>query len=370
LEDYFIIFGAILQAQTIHRVVSQISLITTTIRYTLNPMIQKVRLSRLFIASTLLSTILCAQEVSPTKRTLSFQSLKPSPTHCQLGLKAQFLDDTTLLISNPICAKGGVESSHQHALANLDGNIRNSIELGQGSRYAYIGPPGYLLFPAEHPGWLIFDTDLHPKGTLPIPSGEFPGNIVLSPSRTAVALSSGTPGDHYSTYHWQLLTGNPLSKTAEYTGPLPFPGITDAGAVAPVGKSKLADFEPIPGDLWFFDTHYQLTRRSNTGTETALPEATWLAPESKETWCSEELSVSQQRHILVHCMTTYYLPRAIGGFLTHGLPLFHLRYVVYDATGKILTKGTYPFDSPPSLSPNGRLLALTQEKNVILYDLP
>jgi hypothetical protein len=97
-------------------------------------MIQKVRLSRFFIASALLSNILCAQGVSPTKRIVSFQGLKPSPTHCQLGLKAQFLDDTTLLISNPICAKGGRDSSYQHAIANLDGNIRSSIELGEESR--------------------------------------------------------------------------------------------------------------------------------------------------------------------------------------------------------------------------------------------
>jgi hypothetical protein len=332
-------------------------------------MIQKAKLLRL-IASTFLSTTLCAQVASTTKRIVSFQGLKPSPTHCQLGLKAQFLDDTTLLISNPICAKGGVESSHQHALASLDGNIRNSIELGQGSGYAYIGPPGYLFFPADHQGWLIFDTDLHPKGNLSIPSGEFPGNIALSPSRTAIALSSGSPSDHYSSYHWQLLARNPLTKTGEYTGPLPFPGITDSGALTPVGKSTLASFEPTSGELWFFDTHYQLTRRFKTGTETTLPEAAWLAPESRENWCSEKISASQPRHILVSCMTTYYLPRAIGGFLTHGLPLYHLRYVVYDATGKILTKGTYPFDSPPSLSPNGRVLVLTQGKNVILYDLP
>jgi hypothetical protein len=335
-------------------------------------MIQKAKLPLLLITSALLSTILCAQEVSPIKRTLSLQGLKPSPTHCQLGPKAQFLDDTTLLISNPICVKGGVESSHQHALASLDGKIRNSIELGEGSRYAYIGPQGYLFFPADHQGWLIFDTDLHPKGTLPIPSGEFPGSIALSPSRTAVALSSDAPGDHTDPYHWQLLAGNPLTKTGEYTGPLPFPGITDAGALEStlLDKPKLVSFEINPGESWFFDAHYQLTRRSKAGTESTLPEAAWLAPESRETWCSEKISASQPRHILVDCMTTYYLPRAIGGFLTHGLPLYHLRYVVYDATGKILTKGTYSFDSPPSLSPNGRLLALTQGKNVILYDLP
>jgi hypothetical protein len=334
-------------------------------------MIQKVRLSPLFITSTLLSTILCAQEVSPTKRIVSFQGLKPSPTHCQLGLKAQFLDDTTLLISNPICAKGGRYSSYQHAIANLDGNIRSSIELSESSNRAYIGPPGYLFFPADQQGWLIYDTGLQPKWRVPIPSGEFPGGIALSPSRTAAALSSHAAGD-YSKYHWQLFTGEPLARIGEYTGQLPFPGITDAGAIeyALAGQPKLVSFEINPGESWFFDAQYQLTRRSKSGTESTLPEAAWLAPESRETWCSEKISASQSRHILVDCRTSYYLPRAISGFLTHGLPLYHLRYVVYDTTGQILTKGTYPFDSPPSLSPNGRLLALTQGKNVILYDLP
>lgn len=340
--------------------------------YTLNRMTQKFRLSRPFTTFTLLSTIVCAQEVLLTKHVVSFQGLKPSPTHCQLGLKAQFLDDTTLLISNPICAKGSRYSSYQYAIANLDGNIRSSVELSESSNCAYIGPPGYLFFPADQQGWLIYDTRLQPKWRVPIPSGEFPGSVALSPSRTAAALSSDAPSDHTGPHNWQLFAGDPLKKTGEYTGPLPFPGITDTGAVEPtlLGKPKLVSFEPNPGELWFFDTHYQLTRRFKSGTETKLPEAAWLAPESQETWCSEKLSASQPGHILVSCMTTYYLPRAIGGFLTHGLPLYHLRYVVYDATGNVLTKGTYPFDSPPSLSPNGRLLALTQGKNVILYDLP
>ena len=115
---------------------------------------------------------------------------------------------------------------------------------------------------------------------------------------------------------------------------------------------------------------YQLTRQSN-GIETLLPEASWLAPpESPQTWCRHELSISQPRHVLVSCQTTHYLPRAIGGLLTHGLPLYHLRYVVYDPTGKTLLKGEYPFDSPPALSPSGHLLALTQGNDVVLYDLP
>src|SRR5258707_3232624 len=110
LNDYFIIFGATLASP--NDTSSRLPKIPDHNDNSIYPesddserMIQKVRLSRLFIASTLLSTILCAQEVSPTKRTLSLQGLKPSPTHCQLGLKAQFLDDTTLLLSNPICAK-------------------------------------------------------------------------------------------------------------------------------------------------------------------------------------------------------------------------------------------------------------------------
>jgi hypothetical protein len=330
-------------------------------------MIQYLKMSRLFVASVLLGTFLCAQNTPLTKRTISFQGLKPSPTHC-LNLRAQFLDDNTLLISNPICAKNGVESSHQHALANLDGNVQSSVELGQGSRYAYIGPPGYLFFPADHQGWLIYDTALQPKWNVPIPPGEFPGRIALSPSRTAVALSSRTNGP----YHWQLFAGNPLTKVGEFTGSLPFPGITDTGTVKSEhpGKPNLDSVEPTPGELWFFDAHYQLTRQSNTGTDSLLPEAAWLAPEDKEGWCSEELSASHPSHILAYCMTSHYLPRAVGGFVTHGLPLYRLRYVVYDATGNILIKGTYPFDSPPSLSPNGHLLAVTQGKGVILYNLP
>jgi hypothetical protein len=156
-------------------------------------MIQKAKLLRL-IASTFLSTTLCAQVASTTKRIVSFQGLKPSTTHCQLGLKAQFLDDTTLLISNPICAKGGRDSSYQHAIANLDGNIRSSIELSESSNSVYIGPPGYLFFPADQQGWLIYDTGLQPKWRVPIPSGEFPSSIALSPSRTAAALSSHAAG--------------------------------------------------------------------------------------------------------------------------------------------------------------------------------
>ncbi len=334
-------------------------------------MIQKVRLSRLFIAPTLLSTILCAQGVSPTKRIVSLQGLKSSPARCIGTLRAQFLDDTTLLISNPICAKSNVESSNQHAVANLDGNLRYSTELGQGSRYAYIGPPGYLFFPANQQGWLIFDIELHPKGTIPIPSGDRPRDIVLSPSHTAVALSSVECCNDSGPYHWQLLAGSPLIKTGEYTGPLPFPGITDSGVVEPAvsGKSKLVSFEPNPGELWFFDTRYQLTRQSKTGTDTLLPEAAWLAPKSRETYCSESLSSSQPRLILAYCSTFVSLPDGFA-LLTHTGLYDRLRYIVYDLTGNILIRGTYTYDSPPSLSPNGRLLALTQGKNVILYDLP
>ena len=330
-------------------------------------MIQYLKMSRLFVASVLLGTSLCAQNTPLTKRTISFQGLNPSPTHC-LNLRAQFLDDNTLLISNPICAKNGVESSHQHALASLDGKVQSSIELGEGSRYVYIGPPGYLFFPADQQGWLIYDTALQPKWNVPIPSGEFPGRIALSPSHIAVALSSRANGP----YHWQLFAGDPLTKAGEFTGPLPFPGITDSGTVKSEhpDKPNLDNVEPTPGELWFFDAHYQLTRRSNTGTDSFLPEAAWLAPEDKERWCSEELSASPPSHILAYCETAHYLPRAVGGFVTHGLPLYRLRYVVYDATGNILIKGTYPFDSPPSLSPNGHLLAVTQGKGVILYNLP
>jgi hypothetical protein len=333
-------------------------------------MIQKLRLSRPVITFILLSTILYAQEISLKKRIVSFQGLKPSPTHCQLGLKAQFLDDSTLLISNPICAKGGRNSSYQHAIANLDGNVRSSVELSEGSNNAYIGPPGYLFFPADHRGWLIYDTGLQPKWRVPIPSGEFPGSIALSPSRTAAALSSHAAGE-YSKYRWQIFTGDPLTKIGEYTGPLPFPGVTDSGAVKPVfsGKASLASFEPNPSELWFFDTNYQLTRRSNTSSDMLLPEAAWLAPKSQETFCSESLSASQPRRILAYCSTTVFLPRGFA-LLVHTALYAHLRYIVYDATGNILTKGTYTYDSPPSLSPNGRRLALTQGKNVILYDLP
>jgi hypothetical protein len=334
-------------------------------------MIQKLRLSRLFIASTLLSTILCAQEVSPTKRIVSFQGLKPSPTNCHLGLKAQFLDDTTLLISNPICAKGGRYSSYQHAIANLDGNVRNSVELGEASRYAYIGPSGYLFFPADHDGWLIYNTDLQPKWRVPIPSGEFPGSIALSPSRTAAALSSHVAGD-YSKYRWQLFTGEPLARIGEYTGQLPFPGITDSGSIQPRAPNQPlgATIEPTASEFWFFDSHYQLTRRSGSSTDNILPDAAWLAPKSRyPPYCFSSLSVAQPHKVLAYCETEVHLPDGFA-LVVHTYLHSLLRYAVYDITGKILTEGTYPPDSPPSLSPDGHKLAVAQGKTVVLYDLP
>jgi hypothetical protein len=334
-------------------------------------MIQKLRLSRLFITSALLSTILFAQEVSPTKRVVSLQGLKPSPTHCQLGLKAQFLDDSTLLISNPICAKGGRYSSYQHAIANLDGNVRSSIELSEGSNNAYIGPPGYLFFPADQQGWLIYDTGLQPKWRVPIPSGEYPGSVALSPSRTAAALSSHAAGD-YSKYRWQLFTGEPLARIGEYSGQLPFPGITDSASIQPRAPNQPlgATVEPAVREFWFFDSHYQLTRRSGSSTDNILPDAAWLAPKSRyPPYCFMSLSVAQPRKILAYCETEVHLPDGFA-LIVHTYLHSRLRFAVYDTSGKILTEGTYPPYSPPSLSPDGHKLAVTQEKTVILYDLP
>ena len=334
-------------------------------------MIQKLRLSRPFITFTLFSTILCAQEVSLTKHVVSFQGLKSSPTHCQLGLRAQFLDDTTLLISNPICAKGGRNSSYQHAIANLDGSVRSSIELGDASNYAYVGPPGYLFFPPDHQGWLIYDTVLQPKWQVPIPSGEFPGSVALSPSRTAAALSSHAAGD-YSKYRWQLFTGEPLARIGEYSGQQPFPGVTDSGSIQPRAPNQplAASIEPIAGEFWFFDSHYQLTRRSGSNTDSLLPDAAWLAPKSRyPPFCFSSISVSAPRKVLAYCETEVHLPDGFA-LLVHTYLYSRLRYAVYDSTGKILTEGTYPPNSPPSLFPNGRLLSLTEGKTVILYDLP
>ena len=82
------------------------------------------------------------------------------------------------------------------------------------------------------------------------------------------------------------------------------------------------------------------------------------------------VSIGQPRRVLAYCETGHYLPRAIGGFLTHGLPLYRLRYIVYDAAGNIITKGTYPFDGAPSLSPNGRLLTVPHGNSIDLYTLP
>ena len=327
---------------------------------------------RLFITSAILSTILYAQGRSSTQRVISLQGLKPSPKRCPLGVNAQFLDDSTLLISNPICTKNGrgYASSNQHALASLDGNISNSIELGEGSRYAYIGPPGYIFFPADHDGWLIYDTSLQPKWRVPIPSNEYPGSVVLSPSRTAAAISSQAVGD-YERYRWQLFAGNPPTKVGEFVGPLPFPGITDTGAVAKTAlpsKSKSTGLEPVPGELWFFDANYQLTRRTATG-DTVLPGAVWLAPNSREAWCSESFSMSHPRRILTYCDTTIFIPNAFA-LVMHTAVSAHLRYIVYDEAGNILTQGTYGYGSPPSLSPNGHLLAVGQRRSVVLYDLP
>jgi hypothetical protein len=131
-----------------------------------------------------------------------------------------------------------------------------------------------------------------------------------------------------------------------------------------------ANVEPTAGEFWFFDSHYQFTRRSGSSTDSILPDAAWLAPKSRyPPYCFSSLSVAQPHKVLAYCETEVHLPDGFALIVHTGL-YAHLRYVVYDATGKILTKGTYPFDSPPSLSPNGRVLVLTQGKNVILYDLP
>ncbi len=337
-------------------------------------MIHKVRLSRFLIAPTLLSIILYAQEVSATQRIVSLQGLKPSPTHCQLGPKVQFLDDTTLLITNAICAKDGVESRYQHAVADLNGSIRNSVELSESSNYASVGPPGYVLFPADQQGWLIFDTDLHPKGNLPIPSGEFPGSVTLSPSphrhRTIFRLPRQSLLDSYTgNSSPEILSPRP----AKYTGPLPFPGITDSGAPAP-GAPNL--HSPTSSRLPANSGSSIIITNSRDASK-AVPKPHFQTPhgslrKANAPWCfRQSLSVSQPRHVLVYCMTSYYLPTGNCGLLTHRLASITISvYVAYDATGKVLTKGTYHFNSPPSLSPNGRLLALTRGKNVILYQLP
>jgi hypothetical protein len=189
----------------------------------------------------------------------------------------------------------------------------------------------------------------------------------------AAALSSQAPGDYSEPQQRQLFTGEPLARIGEYNGPLTVLGITDAGAIQPrlPNQPLVANVEPTEGEFWFFDSHYQLTRRSSMGTDSTLPEATWLAPKSRyPPRCFNSLSVAQPRKILAYCESEVHLPDGFA-LVTHTYLHSRLRYAVYDTTGKILiTEGTYPLSSPPSLSPDGHKLAVTQGKTVILYDLP
>jgi hypothetical protein len=334
-------------------------------------MIPFARLRQLLLTPVLFSPVLLAQDVTLTKRIVSFPGLKPSHAHCFFDLQAQFLDNETLVLTSPICAKAGHISGYQYAIASLDGNIRYSVELSESSNRVYIGPPGYLFFPADRQGWLIYDITLHPKWTVPIPSGEFPGSVSLSPSRTAAALSSHIVNNE-SKYHWQLFTGEPLARIGEYDGEMPFPGITDSGAIQirESNQPVAVTVEPTAGEFWFFDSHYQLTRRSSSGTDNIISNATWLAPKSRyPPFCSSSFSIAEPRKILAYCDSGVYLPDGFA-LLVHTYLRSNLRYSVYDKTGKIITQGTYPYSSPPSLSPDGHKIAVTQGKTVVLYDLP
>ena len=334
-------------------------------------MIPFVRLRQFLLTPVLFSTALLAQDGTLTRSVVSFPGLKPSHARCFIDLQAQFLDNETLLLTSPICAKAGHISGYQYAIASLDGNIRYSVELSESSNRVYIGPPGYLFFPADQQGWLIYDTTLQPKWSVPIPPREFPGSVDLSPSRTAAALSSHISGDK-SKYHWQLFTGEPLAKIGEYDGELPFSGITDSGAIQmrEPNQPLAVTVEPTAGEFWFFDSHYQLTRRSSSGTDNIISNAAWLAPKSRyPSFCSSSLSIAAPRKILASCDTGIYLPDAFA-LVVHTYLHSLLRYSVYDMTGKMLTEGTYQHFSPPSLSPDGHKLAVTQGKTVVLYDLP
>jgi hypothetical protein len=279
------------------------------------------------------------------------------------------LDDSSLLISAPICNKYNFEASNQIAIANLDGTIRTSVLLDDNSNYAYVGPLGYIFVPGgQTKGWLVFDPQLHPLQTIPVPPGHFPGVIYLSPSRTAVAVSSAPvlakPGD----YHYQMFAGQPLMNKGGADGIFPFPGVTDSGSLEPSisAKADLTYYQPIPGEFWFFDSlnQHQLTRRSS-GVDSVLPDAAWLAPHMENTRCSGELSTEQPRRFLAYC---YGNTNPAG----RALPIFwnRDRFIVYDRSGTILLKEQMSWDSSASLSPKGKLVAVSHGKSIDFHTLP
>ena len=306
-----------------------------------------------------------AQSEQPIKRTLQLTALEHSPTRCQLGIESQFLDNTSLLISNPICTRGGVESSYQIAVVSLDGTIRTSINLDGNSRYPHPGPVGYIFIPAGGKGWLIFDEQLHRLGDVPARAGESEGEVVLSPSRTAVAVIF-TRADGYS-YPWRsvVLAGQPLENKGEYTIPAGWPMITDSGSFDTSKSDKARLFMVSSDEQWFFDkTNHHLSRWSPNGGSTMLPNASWLAPDKTETWCSGQLSSAKTRRFLAHCNGNTML-----GIGKASIGWGHNRFVVYDAEGKTLFKKAVPRNSSISLSPDGHLIAVSHQNSIDLYDL-
>lgn len=327
-------------------------------------------IAQALLGIALLSPVMRCQTQATPSRTISFQGLKSSPKRCHTPFAAQFIDNSTLLLTNPICARSGSASSYQYAVVNLDGTIRSTIELSESSNRGYVGPPGYLFFPADHRGWLIYDTDLQPKWNVPIPEQEFPGSVILSLSHTAAAISSDLPGDHLGQDHWQLFMGEPLAKVGEYTGRPPFPGVSDIGTIQQrePNQPSPSSVQPIEGEFWFFNPDNLLSRRTATTPDLILREAEWLVPKSQyPPHCFTSLSISPARKILAYCSSEVHLPRGFA-LLIHTYMYSNLRYAVYDTTGNVVTKGTY--SSPPSLSPDGRKLALTQGQTVILHNLP
>jgi hypothetical protein len=313
------------------------------------------------------ASVAFAQDAQPAKRTI-VPALKRSPYSCEHGIEGQFLDDTSLLISSPICIKGGVKSNYQIAIANLDGTIRHSVILDDSARYLYVGPPGYIFVPGGSNGWLIFDTSLNRLGNVPIQQEESEGGIVLSPSRTAVALIF-TGGDGYSRpWRYFLLAGKPLENKGQFTTSAEFPGITDSGSVdRPSPAKATAGFYVLSQtQFWFFDkaNHQLLTRRSSSGSSTVLPDASWLAPGDAEVWCSGQLSVAEPRRFLAHCEGN---TSPFGRMLPIGWG--HNRFIVYALDGKILYKLEAPSGASVAISPNGHVVAVAHEMSVDFYTM-
>jgi hypothetical protein len=306
------------------------------------------------------------QSERPIWQDLKLNALKQSPTRCEVGIESQFLDDTHLLVSNPICTKGGIDSAYQIAILSFDGTISASVGLDNNSSHPYVGPRGYIFIPAGRRGWLIYDDHLHQLGSVPAQTGESESVIVLSPSRSAVALIF-TGGDGYS-YPWRfvVLAGEPLERKSEYTISEGSLAISDSGSVDKSANGKARHYEFSAGEIWYFDeaNNYQLSRRSSTGTITVLPDARWLSPDKTETWCSGQISTVKPPRFLAHCAGDTSI-----GFGKASVGWGHSRFVVYDAQGSTLVKKTVSGTASVSLSPDGRLLAISGGRSIQLSHL-